>query len=126
MKPCLLIISSIISLVSMAQNDNVSYHQDHQVTELTDLYKTYNNKNDVADGYRIQISFSNDRQEAYNNKSKIYKELPGEKCYVEYEEPYYKLRIGDYMTRLEAYDKLRTVIARFPGAFVVRAKVKIK
>jgi hypothetical protein len=86
----------------------------------------YNKKNDVTDGYRIQVAFSNDRQEAYNNKSKLYKELPDEKCYVEYEEPYYKLRIGDYMTRLEAYDKLRSVITKYPGAFVVRAKVKIK
>ena len=121
-----MIILSFMSLTSIAQNDNVSYHQDRQVTELTDVYKTFNRKNDVADGYRIQISFSNDRQEAYNSKSKLYKDLPNEKCYVEYEQPYYKLRIGDYTTRLEAYDKLRAVIAKYPGAFVVRAKVKIK
>jgi hypothetical protein len=126
MKKALLIISIFISLASRAQNDNVSYHQDHQITELTELYKTFNKNNDVGDGYRIQVSFSNSRQEAYDNKSKLYKDLPDEKCYVEYEEPYYKLRIGDYATRLEAYDKLRTVLALYPGAFVVRAKVKIK
>jgi hypothetical protein len=126
MKNFLLIILSLLSLAAIAQNDNVTFHQDRQVTELTDVYKTYNRKNDVTDGYRIQIAFSNDRQEAYNSKSKLYKDLPNEKCYVEYEEPYYKLRIGDYATRLEAYDKLRSVITKYPGAFVVRAKVKIK
>jgi hypothetical protein len=126
MRNFILIIFSLVSLAAIAQNDNVNYHQDRQLTELSDVYKAYNKKNDAADGYRIQISFSNDRQEAYNNKSKLYKELPGEKCYVEYEEPYYKLRVGDYTTRLEAYDKLRTVISKYPGAFVVRAKVKIK
>jgi hypothetical protein len=120
------ILSTLLSLAATAQNDNVSYYQDRQVTELTDVYKMYNKKNDVADGYRIQVAFSNDRQEAYNSKSKLYKELPGEKCYVEYEQPYYKLRLGDYTTRLKAYDELRTVITKYPGAFVVRAKVKIK
>ena len=126
MRNYFLIILSLVSLASFAQNDNVSYYQDRHISELADLYKVYNNKNDVADGYRIQISFSNDRQEAYNNKAKLYKELPDEKCYVEYEEPYYKLRLGDYATRLEAYDKLRLVLAKYPGAFVVRAKIKIK
>ena len=126
MRNYILIILSFFSLKAFAQNDNVSYYQDRQISELADLYKVYNNKNDVADGYRIQISFSNDRQEAYNSKSKLYKELPDEKCYVEYEEPYYKLRLGDYATRLEAYDKLRLVLAKYPGAFVVRAKIKIK
>ena len=126
MRNYLIIILSLISLASIAQNDNVTYTQDRHISELADVYKMYNKKNDVTDGYRIQVAFSNDRQEAYNNKSKLYKELPDEKCYVEYEEPYYKLRIGDYMTRLEAYDKLRSVITKYPGAFVVRAKVKIK
>jgi hypothetical protein len=126
MKKFILAILSIVSLTALAQNDNVSYHQDRQVTELTDVYRTFNKKNDLTEGYRIQISFSNDRKEAYDNKSKLYKDLPNEKCYVEYEEPYYKLRIGDYATRLEAYDKLRSVISKYPGAFVVRAKVKIR
>ena len=126
MRNYLIIILSLISLASIAQNDNVTYTQDRHISELADVYKMYNKKNDVTDGYRIQVAFSNDRQEAYNSKSKLYKELPDEKCYVEYEEPYYKLRIGDYMTRLEAYDKLRSVITKYPGAFVVRAKVKIK
>jgi hypothetical protein len=126
MRNYILLLLSIVSLAATAQNDNVTYHQDRQVTELTDVYKTYNRKNDITDGYRIQVSFSNDRKEAYDNKSKLYKDLPNEKCYVEYEEPYYKLRIGDYATRLEAYDKLRSVITKYPGAFVVRAKVKIK
>ena len=126
MKHCIIIILLFTSLAAVAQNDNVSYHQDRQVAEAMDVYKMYNRKNDLADGFRIQIAFSNDRQEAYNNKAKLYKELPGEKCYVEYEEPYYKLRLGDYSTRLEAYDNLRNVIGKYPGAFVVRAKVKIK
>lgn len=126
MRNCILIILALMSLASAAQNNNVTYHQDRKVSELTDLYKAYNKSHDITDGYRIQISFSNDRQEAYDNKSKLYKELPDEKCYVEYEEPYYKLRIGDYATRMEAYDKLREVITKYPGAFVVRAKVRVR
>ena len=126
MRHCILILLALVSLACTAQNDNVTYHQARKITELTDLYKAYNKNHDITEGYRIQISFSNDRQEAYNNKSKLYKDLPDEKCYIEYEEPYYKLRVGDYSSRIEAYNKLRQIIAKYPGAFVVRAKVKTR
>ena len=65
MRKILLIILSLVPLVSVAQTDNVSFYQEHKISELTDVYKMYNKRNDVADGYRIQVSFSNDRQEAY-------------------------------------------------------------
>ena len=126
MKNTITILLCLMSISGSAQRDNVTCHQDPKVSELTDLYKLYNKKNDLGEGYRIQISFVNDRQEAYNNKSKLYKEFPGERCYVEYEQPYYKLRLGDYATKLQAYDKLRSLIGKYPGAFVVKDRVKIK
>jgi hypothetical protein len=126
MRSKITILMCLLAGYVSAQRDNVSYHQDPKVSELTDLYKLYNKKNDLGEGYRIQISFVNDRQEAYNNKSKLYKEFPGERCYVEYEQPYYKLRIGDYTTKLQAYDRLRSVIGKYPGAFVVKDRVKIR
>jgi hypothetical protein len=126
MRNLLLIVFLSIAVASKAQNDNVTYHQDPKIAELMDIYKLYNKKNDLADGYRLQISFSNDRQEVYNNKAKLYKDFPNDRCYVEYEQPYYKLRFGDYASRLEAYEKLNDVIKKYPGAFVVRDKIKLR
>lgn len=126
MKGILFIISLFVAFAVSAQNENVTYHQDPKIAELMDIYKIYNKKNDLADGYRLQISFSNDRQEVYNNKAKVYKDFPGDRVYVEYEQPYYKLRLGDFSSRLEAYEKLTEVIKKYPGAFVVRDKVRLK
>ena len=94
--------------------------------ELTELYKAYNKKNDKTEGYRIQIMFSNDKAEAYGNKVKIYKEFPDEKCYVDYEQPYYKVKIGDFANRFEAYYQLQKMLIVYPGAFIVRDKISIK
>jgi hypothetical protein len=109
-----------------SQSDNVTYHGDPKIAELMDAYKNYNRKNDLADGFRVQISFGNDRQEVYNNKARLYKDFPNEHCYVLYEQPYYKLRLGDFATRLEAYEKLQAVITKYPGAFIVKDKIKVK
>ncbi|MCW3125192.1 MAG: hypothetical protein JWO03_850 [Bacteroidetes bacterium] len=126
MRSSLFIAFLFIALASSAQNENVTYHQEPRIAELMDIYKLYSKKNDLADGYRLQISFSNDRQEVYNNKAKVYKDFPSDRAYVEYEQPYYKLRIGDFASRLQAYEKLNDVIKKYPGAFVVRDKVRLR
>lgn len=126
MKSLLSILFIMIAAGASAQNDNVTFHQDPKINELLGIYKMYNQKNDFLEGYRVQIAFSNDRQEIYNNKAKVYQDFPEEKAYVAYEQPYYKLRIGDYASRLEAYERLNEVIRKYPGAFVVKDKIKEK
>lgn len=126
MKGILFFPGILISCAVLAQNDNITYHQDPKINELMGIYKMYNQKNDFLDGYRVQIAFSNDRQEIYNSKAKVYQDFPDERAYVAYEQPYYKLRLGDYTSRLEAYERLNEVIKKYPSAFVVRDKIKEK
>lgn len=121
-----LIAFVLMGMRGFSQSDNVTYHGDPKIAELMDAYKNYNRKNDLADGFRVQISFGNDRQEVYNNKARLYRDFPNEHCYVLYEQPYYKLRLGDFATRLEAYEKLQAVITKYPGAFIVKDKIKVK
>jgi hypothetical protein len=56
----------------------------------------------------------------------LYKQFPRESCYVIYEQPYYKLRVGDYTNRFEATDMLNQMLSTYTGAFIVKDKVKIK
>lgn len=107
-------------------NPKVTIHQDSSITDLLDRYKSYNAKKDVMDGYRIQIMYTDIRDEAYKIKAAMYKEFPEISSYVEYEQPYYKLRLGDFKTRLEATYYLQKIISLYSGAFIVRDKIKIK
>lgn len=54
----------------------------------------------------------------------MYTQFPELSSYVEYEQPYYKLRLGDFKTRLEATYYLQQVITLYPGAFIVKDKIK--
>ena len=47
-------------------------------------------------GYRIQIFSGNSKEEANKVKSDFYSKFPAMRCYLTYQQPYYKLRIGDY------------------------------
>ena len=126
MKSILSIILIGIVAMATAQTDKVTYHQDPKIAELLDAYKNYNRRNELSDGLRIQIASSSNRQEIYDGKARVYKDLPGERCYVQYEQPYYKLRVGDFADRLQAFEKLQAVLSKYPGAFIVKDKIRAR
>ena len=105
---------------------NYTVIQDSSITELLEKYIEYSKKKEFSEGYRIQIMYTDVRDEAYQSKGAMYKEFPDLASYVEYEQPYFKLRLGDFKTRLEATYYLQQVIVLYPGAFIVKDKIKIK
>lgn len=107
-------------------NKNLTVQQDAELSTLVTEYKAYNTKRDTRDGYRIQITYTDIRDDVYKSKAGMYRQFPELTSYVEYEQPYYKLRIGDFRTRLEAANYLQQVIVVYPGAFIVKDKIKIK
>ncbi|MFN8308469.1 MAG: SPOR domain-containing protein [Chitinophagales bacterium] len=123
MKKSLTAFSIFFTLTAFAQTSG-SIQAQPKIAELMEAYKNYNRKNDLVDGYRLQIAFSNDRQEVYGDKAKLYKEFPNEHFYVTYEQPSYKLRLGDFTTRMAAFQKLQEVLPKYPGAFIVKDWVK--
>jgi hypothetical protein len=111
---------------SMVFNKYASVKEDLNIADLANRYDDYNRRKEFADGYRIQIMYTDIRADAYKNKGQMYKDFPDLKSYVEYEEPYYKLRVGDFKTRLEATYFLQQVTTLYSGAFIVKDKIRIK
>ena len=124
------IVSILLILPSsflFAQNNiHFTVHQDEKFTDLLRLYTAYNETNDLADGYRLQVKFSDNRDEIYKDKATVYRNFPDVHCYVEYEQPYYKLRLGDFRTRLEATGYLNLILPTYSSAFIVKDRVKVK
>lgn len=107
-------------------NKNVTIQQDSQIATLLYKYKEYNRKREFTDGYRIQIMYTDVRDDVYKSKAAMYMAFPDLVSYVEYEQPFYKLRLGDFTTRMDATYYLQQVVTLYPGAFIVRDRVKIK
>lgn len=107
-------------------NSNVNISSDVDIVNLLDLHKQKNEETDEIPGYRIQITSNNDRSAIYGMKSEVYGKFSDIKNYLEYDQPYYRLKIGDFKTRLEARHYLERVIAHFPSAFIVADDIKIR
>jgi hypothetical protein len=89
------------------------------------LSKTAGDDN-TASGYRVQIFFGSDRQAAYNAQAKFQNEYPEIKTYISYTEPNFKVRVGDFRSRLEAQKLQSELTGMFSTLFIVPEKISTK
>ena len=78
-------------------------------------------------GFRIQVVSSNDRNEVFTIKTKIYRLYPELKPYLIYQPPNYKLKVGNFKTPEEADPYLQKLIQSFPsGVYLVPDIIEVK
>jgi len=77
-------------------------------------------------GYRVQLTATTDEQTARAIFREAMLKFP-ESVYFVYENPYYKVRVGDYVSRAEAEALQQRAVDRgFPDAWVVRTTVRVE
>ncbi len=74
-------------------------------------------------GFRVQLYYGGNRTEALELKSKFSALYPDMASYLIYQQPYFRLRVGDFRTRSEAYQLKRKVEKDFPSVFIVNDEI---
>lgn len=75
------------------------------------------------DGYRIKIYFGVDKDKMKLVKTKFSTRFTEFKTYEDYEQPNWVVLVGDFKTKLEAYEAKKRIEAEFP-AFIVKGKIR--
>jgi hypothetical protein len=78
-----------------------------------------------ANGYRVQIYSGSARNIAYSTQAKFQAKYPGIRTYIIYDEPDFKVRAGDFRTRLEAEKFKQELQGPFTGLFIIAEKINI-
>jgi len=105
---------------------NVRIIQDTRIDSLVQKHIELNKIDPFIKGWRINIFFesgNNSKRMAIEAKSQFVQTHPDIPCYLIFQEPYYKIRIGDYRTKVEASGILKKIAAEYPYAFVVEDKI---
>ncbi|MCS7082835.1 MAG: SPOR domain-containing protein [Bacteroidetes bacterium] len=76
------------------------------------------------DGYRIQIFSSANRFEAEQKRIEALQQLPYP-VYVVFQAPYYRVHVGDFLSRSAAQRALSEVRTRYPSAWIVPDRVRL-
>ena len=105
-----------------AQEGKITVQQDKKITALLDIYKsTY----ESPDFYRIQVGFGS-YQKAENLKAQVDQDFPGWHSKIEFESPSYRVRIGQFKTKLEAERKFIEVRKKYPEAMLLKPEKTTK
>ena len=100
--------------------------QDKRVNELVLKHVLINEaRKGKMKGYRVQIHFGAEKAKALEIKSKFTASYSSIPSYLDYQQPYFKIRVGNFRTKLEAYKLLQEISGDFPGAFIVTDDIEL-
>jgi biopolymer transport protein ExbD len=115
---CLLSIF-FISLNSFSQEGKIKLNQDPRLTELMKLKKEVNLETFTSGQFTIQVYNGK-----YESGVKLMEELNSNDKFQDvlfsFETPYYKIRIGKFVSKIEAIKKLKLIKKTFPSAFILK------
>jgi SPOR domain len=96
-----------------------------QILELVNRKLQENQLSKTINGYRVQLHFGNDREKAREVKSKFLQSFPYIEAYDSYQQPNFRIRVGDFRTRLQAIKFLKEIQSLFPSAFIVNDYISL-
>ena len=118
----LIILFIALGLSGFAQHKGTLHvNQDNRIDRLMKKQRDVFAANNTMNGFRVQI-FMEIGNEAVDHanvvKADFEEQFPGLPIYLSYEQPYYRLRVGDFRNRVEAEKYLRILKPQYGVAFV--------
>jgi hypothetical protein len=103
---------------------------DERVGRLMELMISVNKQAYAFPGYRIQILSTSasrlnvDSLQRY--ACQFEEQFPGARAYLQYIDPDFKIRVGNFKTKIEAIPLLKKIRRRYPSSYIVRETIHLK
>ncbi len=122
------VITCLLSISCVAQNGFLILNQNPRIDTLVMKQRQIHVNDSTIDGFRVQIfmELGNDAlRHADSVKAKFAEKHPEVPVYLVFGQPYYRLRIGDFRTRLEAENMYQQVKKQYSNAFVTADRINL-
>ena len=154
MKLTLVILSLFITSLAWAQTDSIPpvkkeidfvkqlsetdsitggkviIHADPKIEQLLKLNISVNRKEQLFQGYRIQIlsrsSYGTNVDTLKSYTKRFEEEFPDIPAYLQYTDPDFKIRVGNFRTRIEAIPALKRIRKKYSGAYPVKTTIYLQ
>ena len=129
----LFLFSALLLLANsnfFAQTNNATDSTQHKAHLIQDyrietLEKAYTD-NYKLEGFRVQIYSGSKRQPAKQARLRFSQKFKDVKAYENYYQPNYKVRVGDFKTRLEALKFQKEIVQLFPDCYIVNDQIEFE
>lgn len=105
----------------------IRIYQDPLITELIKRNAQIHADNDSKiQGWRVQIYNSTGREtraEVVQVRNQFLSKHPDLNAYIVYQPPIFRIRVGNFRTREEAYFHYRKLVRDYPSAYLVRDQI---
>jgi type 1 fimbria pilin len=109
------------------QEGNVKIVQDNRIDKVLDLHKQFKTDHPEIEGFKIQI-FMDSGNDAVQKANSVVENFtinfPDTPVELTYGAPYYRVRAGNFRTRVEAEGVLKNILPYFSQAFIIKDKIK--
>ncbi|MBO7647395.1 MAG: SPOR domain-containing protein [Bacteroidales bacterium] len=116
----------IISCVHCMAQNSVRYSVEPAIANIQDDYVRTWRRLGEMNGYRIQIAAvtgTNSKSTAESERYLFLSRYPDIPAYISYMEPYFRIRVGNFASRLDAYFALQEIISLYPNAYIIPDKI---
>ncbi len=107
---------------------SIQYIQDDRIDQLIAKQVQINQNRSGTNGFRIQIFFdsgNNSKTKAQSIYDDFLAKYPGVGAYLTFKAPNYKVRVGDFRTKLDARRFLNEIIVNYPNAWIIEDLIKL-
>ena len=104
---------------TLNENKEITSVNEQGIDALVHKYENILKAKNGVEGWRVQLLFKAKQKEIMQLKIdfiNLYPEIP---AYLEYDAPYYRVRVGNFITKIEAIKIKHQISKNFPGAYPV-------
>lgn len=100
---------------------------DSRLNSLTEYQGTPQNGQNVVKmaGYRLQIFYDQEKNSVNQKKADYLARYKDQPAYINYKAPNFRLRVGDFRTRLQAESFMNEIKVDWPDAIVVEDDIEL-
>lgn len=110
------------------ERGHIQIIQDDKVDLLVSKHIQLNQNRNGIEGFRIQIFFdsgNNSKTKAESIYEGFKAKYPDVGAYLSFNSPNYKVRVGDFRTKLDAQRFLNDIILEYPNAWIIADMIKL-
>ncbi len=116
-----LLLFSLLLSIALNSVGQITVVADHAIDSLVAKHIRINEEGKGFPGFRVQIfsdSGNGARERANEKRSQFVSKYPEVPAYLDFNNPNFIVRVGDFRTKLEAREFLNSINLEFPYAFV--------
>ena len=121
MKGLIFLLICLFSCSILAQNTENIVVNDKRIDTLTSTLINISKLKKGIDGYRVQIHHNQSENRAKSQKflAQFSADFPNLKTYFEFKSPYYKIQVGNFVDKLDAYKVQKEISKKYKGTYIV-------